>query len=224
MEVAKLVLDYLRTLIWPATVVIICMVFRQQVIALLSRIRHAELPGGVAIDLDQEIKDVKVLSAKIQEQPTPSDRKREGPAIPLTEANARMLQLGLRPSPSGLDMSYYRTLANQDPNVALAGLRIEIDVLAHNLVKGFNVLMNDRDSGERLIRKLYDANAITSEQMQLTLKVLRVCNAAVHGTPLSREEANDVIASAEVLADQYLAWLSWGFKDGWTPRAERGVS
>ena len=25
-----------------------------------------------------------------------------------------------------------------------------------------------------------------------------------------------------LLADQYLAWLSWGFDDGWTPRAELG--
>jgi len=223
MEIAKLVLEYVRVLIWPAIVLVICVVFRRHLVALLNRIRHAELPGGVSVDLDQEIKEVKSLSAKVQEQPAPSDRKRTRPAIPLTEANARMIQLGLRPSPSGLDMSYYRSLAEQDPNVALAGLRIEIDILARNLAKGFGVPMSDRDSGARLMRRLYDAGAITSEQMQLTMKVLRVCNAAVHGTPVSREEADDVIGSAEVLADQYLAWLSWGFDDGWTPRSERNA-
>jgi len=58
-----------------------------------------------------------------------------------------MIHLGLRPSPSGLDMSYYRSLADQDPNVTLAGLRIEIDILARNLAKGFNVSVNDRESG-----------------------------------------------------------------------------
>ena len=134
-----------------------------------------------------------------------------------------MLQLGLRPSPSGLDMSYYRSLADQDPNLALAGLRIEIDILARNLAKGFKVPVNDRESGARLIRRLYDGGSVTSEQMQLTMKVLQVCDAAVHGTPVSREEADDVIGLAEVLADQYLAWLSWGFDDGWTPRTERGT-
>lgn len=59
--------------------------------------------------------------------------------------------------------------------------------------------------------------------MQLAMKVLQVCNAAVHGTPVTREEAGEVIGVAEVLADQYLAWLSWGFDDGWTPRTERGT-
>lgn len=188
----------------------------------MERIRHADLPGGVGIDLDQEIKEAKSLSAKVQEQPVPAERQRARPAIPLTEANARMLQLGLRPSPSGLDMSYYRTLADQDPNVALAGLRIEIDVLARNLAKGFKLPASDRESGARLIRRLYDAGAITTEQMQLTLKVLQVCDAAVHGMPVSREDADDVIGVAEVLADQYVAWLSWGFDDGWTPRTARG--
>lgn len=235
MELAKLILEYLSVLIWPAAIVTICLVFRRQVAALLNRIRHAELPGGVAVDLDQEIKEVKALSAMLQEQhqeimevkalsanvqekPAPHYEKRGRPAIPLTDANARMIQLGLRPSPSGLDISYYRSLAQQDPNVALAGLRIEIDILARNLAKGFRVPMDNRDSGGRLIRRLYDAGAITGEQMQLTMKVLSVCNAAVHGTTLSREEADDVIASAKILSNQYLAWLSWGFDDGWTPR------
>lgn len=108
--------------------------------------------------------------------------------------------------------------------MALAGLRIEIDVLARNLARSFKAPVSDRESGARLIRRLYDAGAVTSEQMQLTMKVLRVCNAAVHGTTVSREDADDVIASAEVLADQYLAWLSWGFDDGWTPKAERETS
>ena len=218
-EIAKLVLEYLRVLIWPAVVVIVCLVFKSQLVALLNRIRHAELPGGVVLDLGQEIREVKALSGKVREQPAPTNKKR-GPAIPLTEANARMIKLGLRPSPSGVDMSYYRNLAEQDPSVALAGLRIEMDILARNLAAGNRVSMDEHDSGVRLIRRLYDIDAITSDQMQLTMKVLRVCNAAVHGTPVSREEAEDVIGSAEVLADQYLAWLSWGFDDSWTPRAE----
>lgn len=218
MEIAKLVLEYVRVLIWPTVVVTTCFAFRGELVTLLNRVRHAKLPGGVAVDLDQEIREVKALSAKVQEEPAPPDRQRR-PAIPLTEANARLIQLSLRPSPSGLDMSYYRNLAEQDPNVALAGLRIEIDILARNLAKGFNVPMDDRDSGGRLIRRLYDAGAITSDQMQLTIIVLRVCNAAVHGTPVSREAADNVIGSAEILADQFLAWLSWGFDDGWTPKA-----
>jgi len=215
-EAAKLVLDYLGVLIWPAVVFSISLVFRKQLIALLDRIRHAELPGGLAVDLSQDIKEVKELSTKLQETPAPPNRK-QGPAIPLTEANARMIQLGLRPSPSGLDMSYYRNLAERDPNLALAGLRIEIDVLARNLAKGFDVGIDTRDSGGRLLRKLHDEGAITTVQMQLAMKVLSVCSAAVHGSSVSQQDALEVIDSARVLADEYLSWLSWGFDDGWTP-------
>ncbi len=216
MEVAKLVLEYLRVLVWPGIVVTICLVSRKQFVALLERIRHAEFPGGVAFDLSEEIQEVKALSTKVQDTPVPREHQKR-PSIPLTEANARTIQLGLRPSPSGLDMSYYRDLANQDPNVALAGLRIELDILARNLASGFGVSVNERDSGIRLLRKLHERNAITSDQMQLLMKVHRVANAAVHGTPVSHDEALAVINSAEILAEQYLSWLSWGFDDRWTP-------
>ena len=45
----------------------------------------------------------------------------------------------------------------------------------------------------------------------------RLANAAVHGTQVTVEQANAVIDIATVLTQQYLAWLSWGFDDDWTP-------
>jgi hypothetical protein len=221
MEIAKLVLEYLRVLAWPAVAVALCLGFRSEVKALFARMTRAELPGGLAFDFPREVREAKELSAKVEATPAPLDRKR-APGIPITEANARLIQLGLRPSPSGLDMNYYRNFAGQDPNMALAGLRIEIDVLARNLAKGFNINVDSRDTGSRLIRKLYDGGAITAEQMQLTLKVLQLCNAAVHGTPVTREQAEEVIDAVDVLAAQYVSWLSWGFEDGWKPTKAQG--
>ena len=139
MEIAPIILEFLRLLIWPVTVFGVLLLFRRQVLGLLDRIWDADPPGGFAFDLDREIKEAKALSAQVQEQPVQHEKQRSRAAIPLTEANARMVRLALRPSPSGLDMSYYRTLAEQDPNVALAGLRIELNVLARNLAKGFDV-------------------------------------------------------------------------------------
>jgi len=135
------------------------------------------------------------------------------PTIPLTEANRRILELGLQPSPSGLDISYYREMAERDPNLALAGLRIEIDILARNLAKGFKVDISERDSGIRLLRKLQSANAITREQMELTKIVFQLTSAAVHGEIITQGEANSVLDIADVLAEHYLAWLSWGLID-----------
>jgi hypothetical protein len=139
--------------------------------------------------------------------------------IPLTEANARMISLGLQPSPSGLDMEYYRVLASQDPNIALAGLRIEVDILARNLAKGFKVAVSQRESGVRLLRRLLEADAIDVTQFELVGRIMKLCNAAAHGNPVSREQAEAVIDSAGVLSRQYLEWLSWGFDDGWKPVA-----
>lgn len=221
METLKLVLEYLKVLAWPCVVLGFVFAFRHELRNLFARMRHAELPGGVKVDFPQELREAQELSARVEAAPVPPDRPKS-PSIPLTEANARMLKLGLRPSPSGLDMSYYQVLATQDPNLALAGLRIEIDVLARNLAKGFNVQHADTLTGARLMQKLRGSNAITDEQLQLTMKVLRLCNAAIHGTPVSQEDAESVIDIADVLASQYLDWLSWGFEDGWKPSQKRG--
>lgn len=220
MEIANLVLEFVKALAWPVVAMAAVMVFKAELRSLISRVRHADLPGGIALDFPHEIAEAKKLSERVESTPAPLDRK-PGPAIPLTEANARMIQLGLRPSPSGLDMSYYRNLAQQDPTLALAGLRIEVDILAKNLANGFKVAVDHQDSGNRLLQKLFDASAITAEQMQLGVKVLRMCNAAIHGAAVSREDAEAVIGIAAVLAEQYLAWLSWGFEDGWQPAGLR---
>jgi hypothetical protein len=53
--------------------------------------------------------------------------------------------------------------------------------------------------------------------MELAQKIFNVCNQAMHGRFVSREEAEEVIKAAEVLFAQYLAWLSWGFSDNWKP-------
>jgi hypothetical protein len=137
--------------------------------------------------------------------------------LPVTEANARMLSLGLQPSPSGLEMSRSFDLAQQDPNLALAGLRMELETLARNLAKGFKIDVGHHDSAGTLLRRLLDKSAITSDQYGLAQSIVRLCNAALHGTRVSREEAETVIDAAKVLAKDYIEWLSWGFDDGWAP-------
>ena len=117
---------------------------------------------------------------------------------------------------SGLDIAYYRAKAEADPVLALAALRIDLETMMRNVALGFKV---KPPSGPipRLLARLHEAGAITSDQMQLAQKVFNVCNQAMHGRFVSREEAEEVIKAAEVLFGQYLAWLSWGFDDRWKP-------
>jgi hypothetical protein len=214
MEIAKLILEYLRTLIWPTTVVALSLLFRREITRLSARLRKAVLPGGVSIDLQEEVQEVKQLSEKIQSAPL-SEKHRSTPSIPLTEANARMMKLGLAPTLSGLNVSYYRNKVETDPVLALAGLRIDLETLARNLAIGFKLQASG--SLYTLLGRLKEAGAITLDQAHLGLKISKVCNEAMHGHLASREEAEDVIDAAEILFRQYLAWLSWGFDDDWKP-------
>ncbi len=216
MEIAKLILEYIKAVIWPVTVLNLSLFFRNEIKRALGRLRKAVLPGGVSVDFQEEVHEVKELSEKVESAELPGDRKRT-PGIPKTEANARMIRLGLRPSPSGLDLSYYREIAERDPILALAGLRIELETWFRNVAQGFKVDTRPYDSMSRVLARLRDAGVVTPDQVMLARRVLSLCNQAIHGSEVSKEQALDIIDAAMVLARDYLAWLSWGFDDNWKP-------
>lgn len=217
MEVASLVLEYIKALIWPFITLLAIYKFRDSLKELLSRLKKADLPGDLSFNFSEQLIEARQLSKKIEETPEKEEHK-NFPSIPLTEANARLISLDMQPSPSGLDMNYYRDLTKQDPNIALAGLGIEADILAKNLAKGFNISISEHDNGLRLLRRLYEEGAIYKEQMQLAQKVLDLCNIAIHGKRVSQAQALQVIDFMEVLRSDYIRWLSWGFKDNWNPK------
>jgi len=216
MELAKLILEYTKTLIWPITTIILAAAFHEPLRTVLERLRKAGLPGGVSLDFQEQIQETKELSKRAEVAPVPSERQRT-PAIPLTEANARMISLGLQPVSSGLDMSYFNEIAKMDPTLALAGLRIEIETLAKNVAVGFKMEVKKTEGTQRLLRRLLAQGAITEVQEQLARRILNLCNKAVHGEPVSRQEAQEVIDAAAVLFEYFLEWLSWGFDDNWGP-------
>jgi hypothetical protein len=220
MELAKLILEYVKALAWPITSTMVALMFRKEIRAILARIRKAALPGGVAIDFEDQIRETKELASRIETSPSPHDRPKTA-ALPLTEANSRMIALGFKPTPSGLDLSYYKAIAAQDPALALAGLRIELEILTKNLARGWGIDFSTHESPSRILKRLRDASAITSDQFALAQRVLSLANQAIHGRTVSRHEADEIIDAANALVDDYLSWLSWGFKDGWLPPGEK---
>src|SRR5579859_1537285 len=158
MEIAQLVLEYIKALVWPVFAFVCVILFRSSIAGLVPRLKNAEFPGGVKFDFQGAIEEAQQLKKEILAAPKSLDAhpKTEKP-IKQTEANARMIALGLQPSPSGLDLGYYRALADQDPNIALAGLRMELEILGRNLSKGFNIPLSPRDgSAMGIFRKLLD--------------------------------------------------------------------
>jgi hypothetical protein len=178
-------------------------------------LKNAELPGGLKFDFQEAIEQAQQLKKEILAAPKPPDAH---PAVekPIkqTEANARMIALGLQPSQSGLDLGYYRALIEQDPNIALAGLRMELEILGRNLAKGFNIPLSPGDNSVMSIfRKLLDNGAITGLQFQLLKKIIELCNAAIHGHRVTKEQAESILDAMKLLADNYIAWVSWGFPE-----------
>jgi hypothetical protein len=81
MEIAKLVLEYVKALAWPITVLALSFLFRSEIKRAFARLRRAVLPGGFSVNLQYEVQEVKQLSEKIQATP-PSDKYGATPVFP----------------------------------------------------------------------------------------------------------------------------------------------
>ncbi len=213
MELSKHILEYIQVLIWPITIFIISILFRRQIIGLFERITKVELPGGISIetelmegrklaDLVENNRDEKVKSLIVEKR-----------NISDSEANKRMLDLGLTPSPSGLDIRYYENIALNDTRLAIAGLRIDFELMIKNLAKGFNVSFSNRDSNTIILKRLLSDSKITYRQYELLLIVLNVATKAIHGEDISMEQVQEILNISKVLIDDYIAWLYWNFPD-----------
>lgn len=212
METANLVLEYIKALIWPAFILGCILLFKSHLERLFARIKSAVLPGGVSIETyPEKIEQARELSLEVSKEESVRQKPEKQISIPLTDANTKMLERGLSPSPSGLEISYYRDLSIQDPNLALAGVRMEIETMLKNLAKGFQVDISARDSSRKIVDKLLEGNKITRNQAELISRVVTLCNAAIHGQPVSESQANDILDIASILRDYYISWLSWGF-------------
>ena len=124
----------------------------------------------------------------------------------------KMLQLGLTPSPSGLDLNYYKSISETDPRLAIVGLRSDLEIMLRNLVKGFSISIKEKDSTAKIVSLLYEDGAITSKQFEFMNTLFRIGNAAAHGIQISREQTIEILEIAEVLVKDYIAWLYWGFR------------
>ena len=130
-ERATLVLGYVQALIWPAVLLTTVLLFRAPLRGALSRLQRADLPGGVSLNFQQEIELASVLAREVAGQLNHIPNGIPGGL----STQARTLALGLQPSPSALDFTVYNNLIAQDPQVALAGVRIELEIMLSNMAR-----------------------------------------------------------------------------------------
>ena len=215
-ELLKIILDFIGQLIWPLTVIIVILIFKKEIQKLVDKAKKLELPGGFSIEtVNDEIVKAKELAAEIK-----IERKAEIQTLidssdtqNNTKANVRMLELGLETSPSGLDLNYYKKIAELDKRLALVGLRIDFEMMLKNLAKGFKIEIEDKEPVNIIISKLLKNSKITKRQYDFINSIFKITNAAAHGAQISIEQVYDVLEIGQVLVDDYIAWLDWGFRE-----------
>ena len=213
MEIAELILKYVEALIWPFITGFILIRFRSELSKLFERAKKVELPGGISFEAFEN----KLEEAKELEKEIISERKPEVSTIiekhnKDTQANKRMVELGLKPSPSGLDLNYYRFVAKTDKQLSMAGLRMDLELMIRNLVKGFDLTVGEKEPINKVIRVLLDNGKIYSKQADFMKIIFELTNYAVHGGQISNQQIEQVLELGQTLVDDYTAWLDWGFE------------
>jgi hypothetical protein len=215
-ELLKIILDFIGTIIWPIVILIIAIIFKKDIKKLVDKAKKLELPGGISIEtVGEDINKAKELAQEIKTERKPEIQS----IIDLAEknfdsmANKRMLELRLDTSPSGLNLNYYKKIADTDKRLALVGLRVDFEMMLKNLAKGFKIDISEKESVNKIISKLLNKGAITTRQYEFINTVFRITNAATHGATISKDQVYEVLEIGQVLIDDYIAWLDWGFKN-----------
>ncbi len=216
-ELLEIILDFISTLLWPIIVISIVVIFRKEIRKLVGNAKKLELPGGISIEtvVGNEITKAKELAKEIK-----TERKPEVQYIidhadiqKNTIANKRMIELGLKTSPSGLDLNYYKRIAETDLRLSLVGLRIDFELMLKNLAQGFDIKIKEKEPISKTISNLFSKGAITSRQYEFINTIFKISNAAAHGANINKDQVFEVLDIGQVLIDDYIAWLDWGFRN-----------
>lgn len=203
MEIAKLILEYIKALAWPGVTLGAALVFRRELSALFARLEHVKLPGGAELDWKRQLQAVEQAAEKVEaRQPPPALPPPEGQRLKIISAIGTA---DLPRSPSDYDFGYYRKLSETDPNLALAGLRMELERMLQNLarISGLD-FQPHRTSPGRFSGLLRSRGLLDSDEYELLRSIINVANSAVHGQSVSQQDALKTIESAEVFLGLYL--------------------
>lgn len=127
--------------------------------------KSVTLPGGAKIDLRDSSLKVAIDSRRSLEVTQPT----------------------IRTAGTNLENTWQRLLSS-DRNLALAGLRIEIERLLREMGKRTG-LSDDRIAMGSLVARLAESGTLSDSEQRLIQSVLSVCNRAVHGANVTPEAA-----------------------------------
>lgn len=207
MEVARLVLDYMTALVWPVLVLLAVLLFRGQLAEMLGRLTSLKLPGGASADFQRRVEGAEAASGQIIRAADPAllDWEHGASMRPLAEKEA---SLGMVGTPNEAGFGAFLAVSNEDPNVALAGLRMEMERMLKNVAsRGSDGFKSSQRSAREAAAELRSEGILPNTQYQLLSSILGTANAAMHGESVSKEDAARVIDAAEAFRMFYYSWL-----------------
>ncbi|PKP80259.1 MAG: hypothetical protein CVT79_15475 [Alphaproteobacteria bacterium HGW-Alphaproteobacteria-18] len=195
-EIARLVLDYIKVLVWPLTIILLVGMFEHEFVFLIRRLIKWNAPGFSA-----------EFSATAEQVEQTTERAvAAGQAVPIPDPpgvgwvlNAELKRAGLTELPGGFDFERYKLIAQSDPNLALAGLRIDFEITLRNLAQAYDITVSKPSSLSFLVTMLVKAEALRKIEAEAIKSILSACNRAVHGEKVLSADALKVIESGELL-------------------------
>lgn len=104
-------------------------------------------------------------------------------------------------------------LLDSDPNLSLAALRIEIEKVLEKATNRFFDIHKGKKVGNRFyLSKLLEEDVISDEQGEALNAIVNMCDKAVHGAQVSKEEAREIIVLTERLNKSFSVGYSINFE------------
>ena len=107
----------------------------------------------------------------------------------LTKAGEEAERAGLLVGPTvRVEVPTYATLAETDPNLTLAGLRIELEKRLRAISQTHGI-RTERQGISQLLRELRGLDVLSSQQQAVLADLIGLLNQAVHGAEVDRNGA-----------------------------------
>ena len=203
-----LIHKFVAALAWPLTVVVLALMFRDRLRGLLDRVRSAKLPWGAELDFERQARDVEQKAIELEREEGGPRLAIDAPRDELDQLNSRLSAHGLKALSSNFDLQHYYTIAQLDPKLALAAVRIDLEAMLDNLMKHYQITKARRVvpltvKADLLLRGGY----VTPTQYSIFRDIIPLANSALHGDEPALSSTNSVITAFGALLDDYAAWV-----------------
>ena len=207
MSIWEFILRLFDSGIWPAVVLFMLLFYRSDISRLVLAIKQLKLPGGTEVTIGELVEEVEESAAKAQsasestiDEPIKSEIRKL-----LDKAQADRISQSI----VSFDLEYYKTLALQDPNLALAGLRMGMERVLSDMADRLGISQKPHQvTTARVAKVLASRNELPNELRTLLRELQAISNQAVHGMQITSAEAIRTINAAEPLRTYYLSWLA----------------